>query len=102
MDEFTAKVKEIAQEQAEDVTISSLAVGQAIEQFRTIRNYPSRYDDEKITDDMERYIFTIAARVVEIAAKSGADGQISHSENGTSRGYKEGSLAYQDLVGFVR
>lgn len=102
MDEFTAKVREYAEDSAKDIEISSVAVGKAIEQFRDIRNYPRRYDESQILEDMQKYKYTIAERAVEIASKAGAEGEISHNENGVSRGYKEGSLAYQDLVGFVR
>ena len=50
-----------------------------------------------VTDVPERYIPTQIQAVVVGFSQSGADGQISHSENGVSRAWK-----YEDMVAYIR
>ena len=38
---------------------------------------------------------------IEIDSKNGAENQLSHGENGISRSYFEGILAYKDVIGFA-
>lgn len=77
-----------------------LTVDMAIEIFADLRRYPSDYTADMILDDKELNIAKISMAVVELDAKIGIEGQISHSENGMARNY--GSLlnpkAYANVV----
>ena len=99
MDDFIEKIKSMTTEYG--VKTSDLVVILAIEQFETIRNYPSSWDEEKKLADMEKNKAKIAMAAIEIDSKDGAENQLSHSENGISRTYSDGIMAYKDVVGFV-
>ena len=99
MDEFIADVKSMTIEYG--VETSDLVVTLAIEQFETIRNYPASFDEAKKLADMEKHKAKIAMAAIEIDSKDGAENQLSHSENGTSRSYYDGIMAYKDVIGFA-
>lgn len=99
MEEFVAKIKSMTTEYG--VTVSELVVTLAIEQFETIRNYPASWDEEKRLADMEKNKSKIAMAAIEIDSKDGAENQLSHSENGISRSYFEGIMAFKDVIGFA-
>ena len=83
MEDFIAKIKSMTTEYG--VETSDLVVSLAIEQFETIRNYPTSCDETKKLADMEKNKAKIAMAAIEIDSKDGAENQLSHSENGTSR-----------------
>ena len=99
MDEFIADVKSMTTEYG--VETSDLVVTLAIEQFETIRNYPASWDETKKLADMEKNKAKIAMPAIEIDSKNGAENQLSHSENGTSRSYYDGIMAHKDVIGFA-
>ena len=101
MSGFADGIKDMATEYS-DTDISMLSVGLAIEAFRGIRNYPPSYDDSSILSDMKANANKIAMAAVEIESKNGTEGQVAHSENGISRTYYSGIMAYNDVVGFAR
>ena len=81
--------------------VSDLCILFAIEQFQTIRNYPSSWDEERKIADLEKNKAKIAMAAIEIDAKDGAEGQVSHSENGISRTWTDKISAYKDVIGFA-
>lgn len=99
MEEFIAKIKSMTTEYG--VTVSDLVVTLVIEQFETIRNYPASWNEEKRLADMEKNKAKIAMAAIEIDSKDGAENQLSHSENGISRSYFEGIMAFKDVIGFA-
>lgn len=99
MEDFIAKIKSMTTEYG--VETSELVVTLAIEQFETIRNYPSSWNEEKKLADMEKNKSKIAMAAIEIDSKDGAENQLSHSENGISRSYYDGIMAYKDVIGFA-
>ena len=99
MEDFIAKIKSMTTEYG--VETSDLVVTLAIEQFETIRNYPASWNETKKLADMEKNKAKIAMASIEIDSKDGAENQLSHSENGTSRSYYEGIMAYKDVIGFA-
>lgn len=99
-DQFKADVKAMTTEYL-GYEVSALVLQLAIEQFETIRNYPKSYTEEMKIADMRKNISKIAMAVVEIDSKDGAENQLSHSENGISRSYYEGIMAYKDVIGFA-
>ena len=99
MNEFIEKIKSMTTEYG--VTVSDLVIALAIEQFENIRNYPASWDETKKLADMEKNKAKIAMAAIEIDSKDGAENQLSHSENGISRSYYEGIMAYKDVIGFA-
>lgn len=99
MEQFVEKIKSMTTEYG--VKISDLVVTLAIEQFETIRNYPKSWDEKMKLADMEKNKAKIAMAAIEIDSKDGAENQLSHSENGTSRSYYDGIMAYKDVIGFA-
>ena len=99
LEQFAANIKSKTTEYGADV--SNLSVDLAIEQFETIRNYPPSWDETKKLADMEKHKAKIAMAAIEIDSKDGAENQLSHSENGTSRSYYDGIMAYKGVIGFA-
>lgn len=99
MDVLTESIKNLTTEYG--LEVSDLSILFAIEQFQTIRNYPATWDEEKKIADMEKNKAKIAMAAIEIDAKDGAEGQISHSENGISRTWTDKISAYKDVIGFA-
>ena len=99
MNEFIEKIKSMTTEYG--VTVSDLVITLAVEQFENIRNYPASWDEAKKLADMEKNKAKIAMAAIEIDSKDGAENQLSHSENGISRSYYDGVMAYKDVIGFA-
>lgn len=99
METFITKIKAMTTEYG--VETSDLVVSLAIEQFETIRNYPVSWSENKKLVDMEKNKVKIAMAAIEIDSKVGAENQLTHNENGTSRTFYAGIMAYKDVVGFV-
>lgn len=99
MEVFLAKVREYISDYGEDV--SNLAIGYAVESFKGIRNYPDSFSEDAIVADLFENIGKIAMAAIEIESKNGLEGQISHTENGITRGYTENILAFRDVVGYA-
>ena len=99
MEQFKADIKSMTTEYG--VETSDLVITLAIEQFEIIRNYPASWDEIKKLADMEKHKAKIAMAAIEIDSKDGAENQLSHSENGTSRSYYDGIMAYKDVIGFA-
>lgn len=99
MDDFIAKIKSMTTEYG--VKVSNLVITLAIETFKDLRNYPDSWTEEKILSDMERNKAKIAMAAIEIDSKDGVENQISHSENGISRNYYSGIMAYKDVIGYA-
>ena len=100
MDEFIADVKSMTTEYL-GYEANALVIQLAIEQFETIRNYPASWDETKKLADMEKHKAKIAMAAIEIDSKDGAENQTAMSENGISRTYYNGIMAYKDVIGFA-
>lgn len=99
MNDFIATIKAMTTEYG--VTTSDLVASLAIEAFADLRNYPHSWSDEQKLADMEKNKAKIAMAAIEIDSKNGAENQLSHSENGISRSYADGIMAYKDVIGFA-
>lgn len=102
MDDFIEKIKAAITEYNSEIKVSDLTVNLAIEAFETLRNYPGSWDEDKILADLEKNKARIAMAAIEIDSKNGAENQLSHSENGTSRTFSEYLMAYKGVVGFAK
>ena len=99
MEDFIQEIKSMTSEYG--VETSDLVVNLAIESFKGLRNYPASWTEDKILADMEKNKAKIAMAAIEIDSKDGAENQLSHSENSTSRSYYDGIMAYKDVIGFA-
>ena len=100
MDEFIADVKSMTTEYL-GYEANALVIQLAIELFVSLRNYPPSYTDEMKIADMRNNIAKIAMAAIEIDSKDGAEGQTAMSENGISRTYYNGIMAYKGVIGFA-
>lgn len=87
--------KRFEKEPTFDFDLLCSVVKDVIEEVKEIREYPDYYTDSMVMNDLYKY----KGRIQKIArydySKDGADGEISHVENGTSRSYvKRDELFY--------
>lgn len=83
---------------------SPLLIDFVIEKYKQHRNYPSSFTAERIEADMTEHLATMAMAVVDLFMKAGAEGETSHSENGTSRSYENAYISnsvFKDVLPFV-
>ena len=69
-----------------------LSVDLAIELFSGLRNYPSDYTSEMILADQISNLTKVSMAVIEIDAKEGIEGQLTHAENGMTRNYGDSPI----------
>lgn len=94
MNELTSYVSEKAklylEENGEKVEkFPSSIVDFVIETFATKCNFYNYYTERKIVSILEKKKMAMASACVEVYGKVGGEGELSHSENGTSRAYEE-------------
>lgn len=65
------------------------------------RRYPFGYTEEQRDNAVQMYYNTIFDIAVYLYGKQGAEGQLSMSENGTSRSYESGGIPNSYLYGIV-
>ena len=99
MDQFIEKIKSMTTEYG--VETSDLVVTLAIEHFETIRRHPAYWSESEKMADLEKNKAKIAMAAIEIDSKIGAENQLSHNENGISRAFYDGIMAYKDVISIV-
>lgn len=62
-------------------------------------HFPKHYTEEQMVADLERCKNSLAMACNDVYAKAGAEGQTSHSENGTSRSYDSSWISPKLLSG---
>lgn len=75
-----------------------------IEKYKQHRNYPLHTAEEVIENDLYNHISTIAMAVVDMYSKMGAEGELSHTENGVSRKYESAYISssiFIDVLPYV-
>lgn len=90
MDDLIAEILQDLSEEIEDADSGLLLskVKRAAREIRRDRNYPSSYTEEMIVNDLKNYYSNISELAMYDYNQVGAEGQTSHSENGTSRSWK--------------
>ena len=87
MNEILEDLKtELSLEKDSDINILSSKVKNAVREIRRDRNYPTVYTDKMIASEI--YYSNIRELALYDFNQVGAEGQTSHSENGTSRAWK--------------
>lgn len=62
-------------------------------------HFPKHFTEKQMVADLERCKNSLAMACNDVYAKAGAEGQISHSENGTSRSYDSSWISPKLLSG---
>lgn len=86
---------------APDVVVLESKVKNAIREVKRTRNYQGHHADSFIWKDMENYYSNIRELALYDFNQVGAEGQTSHSENGTSRAWKDRKECLMGIVPFV-
>lgn len=81
-----------------------LLIESLIDEYKSKRNYPAYFTDEQISVDVAAYFSRkktyFAMKVIPaMVGKIGAEGQVSHSENGISRTW-EADGWFDDVIGY--
>lgn len=70
----------------------------SIKGARKYQNNPEYYDDKRIEKDLYDYYENIRGLALDRYSKIGADGESSHSENGTSRTYQDEKRRFSGVI----
>ena len=83
-----SKAKEYVAETGETMTEFPLSIADfVIENISQNCHFPSHFTEKNIVSDLSKGKNSLAMACVEVYAKVGGEGQVSHSENGISRTY---------------
>lgn len=74
----------------------------AIREVKNARKYPSNYTDDMIRKDIYRHYSIIRGIALYDYNKIGVEGQVSHSENGTSRTWEERKSLFNGVLPLSR
>lgn len=83
---------------------SAILIGFAVEKYKQKRNFPKTFTATQIESDLKAHTHTIAMAIVDLAMKSGAEGETRHDENGTNRLYENAYISeslYADVLPYV-
>ncbi len=73
----------------EDVASLEIKVKNAVREVMNRRSYPSHFTETRIQDDLEKLYSNIRELALYDYNQIGAEGQMSHGENGESRTWKD-------------
>ena len=93
-EELIRDLTEYLADDSETPGMISLAVKRAIRSFKSKRNYPTSYTEEKINSDMEKCYDCIFDLALYFLVKQGAEFQSSHSESSVSRNWNSENDIY--------
>lgn len=114
VDTSLSQIKEIIVENATDYFRATgesinddfllLLVDSLADEYKSKRNYPGYFTEEQIDADVAAYFKRkksyFAMKVIPaMVGKIGAEGQVSHSENGISRTW-EADAWFSDVIGY--
>lgn len=99
----TDKSTEYWNETAEDgqkiTAMLTSIVDFVVEYFFNSSHFPAGYTEEKKLKEMMRFQNAMAMACVEVYAKAGAEGQVSHAENSISRSYDSAWISKKLIAG---
>ena len=88
--------------EADDITILTEILKDAIEEIKEARHYPSDMSASDIELDMQKYISNVKKLAKYDYNQLGVEYQDSHSENGVSRSYMDRRKCFDGVVPFCR
>ena len=83
-----------------DLAVLSSKIRNAYREVKRARNYQSSHTQEFIDRDMENFYSNIRELALYDFNQAGAEGQTSHSENGTNRVWKDRKECLNGVVAF--
>lgn len=83
-----------------DVAILTSKVKNAYREVKRSRNYQSSHTQEFIDKDMKNFYSNIRELALYDFNQVGAEGQVSHSENGMNRAWKDRKECFEGIVAF--
>lgn len=92
--------KELCLNKPSDVAILTSKVKNAYREVKRSRNYQSSHTQEFIDNDMENFYSNIRELALYDFNQVGGEGQTSHSENGTSRVWKDRKECFNGITAF--
>lgn len=84
-----------------DVALLSLKIKNAIREVKQQRNYQKSHDKAFIDNDIQQFYSVVHNLVIYDWNTIGAEGEQSHSENGTSRGYVDRTKYLAAVIPFA-
>lgn len=86
----------------DEIAVLSIKVKNAVREVKKARNYPNNYTESMIDEDLENYYSNIKDLALYDYNQVGAEGEVSHSENGTSRTWKDRKECLNGVIPFVK
>lgn len=83
-----------------DIAVLTSKVKNAYREVKRTRNYQSYHSQEFIDNDMENFYSNIRELALYDFNQVGGEGQTSHSENGTSRVWKDRKECFNGITAF--
>lgn len=93
-------IDELGLSDSSDVAILTSKVKNAYREVKRSRNYQSSHTQEFIDRDMENFYSNIRELALYDFNQIGGEGQVSHSENGTSRVWKDRKECFNGITAF--
>ena len=93
---------ELQKEPTFDSSVLTQKVVNAIREVKKERKYPSYYSSEQIDKDLYEFYSNIRSIALYDYNKMGAEGEQSHSENGTSRSYVDRKSLFSGVLPLSR
>lgn len=95
------KATEYLQDTGETVNAFPVSIAEfVIEYAMNGCNFPKHFNEKNIVKDLEKGKSSLVMACIDVYSKAGAEGQISHSENGISRAYKNSWISFDLLSRF--
>ena len=90
------------QTEADDYKLLIAKLNNAIRAIKNARSYPASYTNKMIADDLDNYYENILDLTIYDYNQIGAEGEISHNENGTNRTYKSRRECFRGVIPFAK
>lgn len=84
------------------VDILKVKIRNAIREVKAARDYPESYSEERINDDLQKYISNIRSIALYDYTKIGAEGQSQYSADGESIHYVDRNKMFAGILPIAR
>lgn len=98
LDELTT---ELSLKNSSDIAILESKIRNAIREIKRTRNYQGHHTEDFIWKDIENFYSNIRELALYDYNQVGAEGQLSMSENGVSRSWKDRKECFMGIVPFI-